>query len=112
LAALSAAGMITNDRGRLTVTDAGVQAAEPVDPAQAIESAKAGLSPRQSTIFGHVVEVYPNKITRDAIAEKMNIHPRGGSFGEDIGALKGRGLIESSKGVLRARDFLFATAAR
>jgi hypothetical protein len=42
----------------------------------------------------------------------MGIHPRGGSFGEDIGALKGRGLIDSSRGVLRARDFLFATAAR
>jgi hypothetical protein len=47
-------------------------------------------------------------VTREAIAEQFQIHPRGGSLGEDLGRLVGRGLVEGNRGVYRARDFLFA----
>lgn len=55
-------------------------------------------------------DVYPDAIARDAIAEQMGIHPRGGSFGEDLGRLRGRGLVTIDRGSVRARDFLFAGA--
>jgi hypothetical protein len=58
--------------------------------------------------MGAGMAAYPEGITREAVAEQMEIHPRGGSFGEDIGRLVGRGLVDSSRGVIRARDFLFA----
>lgn len=108
LKALEVAGLIQNDRGRLTVTAQGHAAASPVDPAEAIERAKGGLSPRQTRIFDAVCNVYPESVTRDLVAAEMGIHPRGGSFGEDIARLVGRGLITSDRGSLRARDFLFA----
>jgi hypothetical protein len=59
----------------------------------------------------NAVSVHPDAITREAIAESMGIHPRGGSFGEDLGRLRGRGLIEYERGSARARDFLFAGVA-
>jgi hypothetical protein len=108
LKALSEAGMIVVDQGRIQLTELGEKSAEPVDPATAIDSARSGLSPRQTRIFDIVATAYPDGITREAIAEQMDIHPRGGSFGEDIGRLVGRGLVDNNRGVVRARDFLFA----
>lgn len=107
LAALEAAGMITSDRGRITVTPAGMAQAGRVSAREAIERAKASLSGAQRNIFDILVKAYPGTLTREAVAEMLNIHPRGGSFGENIGALKGRGLIESDRGVMKARAFLF-----
>lgn len=107
LKALSDAGMVVVEQGRITLTDAGRAAATQLDPAGAIESAKSGLSPRQTRIFDIVTAAYPEPVAREAIAAQMGIHPRGGSFGEDIGRLAGRGLVESSRGTVRAKDFLF-----
>jgi hypothetical protein len=106
--ALADAGMIELNRGQITVTDAGLQAAEMIDPAEAIDRAKSGLTPRQVNFFDSIVAAYPNAITRQAIAEQFGIHPRGGSFGQDLARLVGRGLVEGGGGEYRARDFLFA----
>lgn len=110
LKALAEVGLIDHDRGAIVVTEAGMSAAEQLDASQAVEQAKAGLSPRQARIFDIIAAAYPNSTTREAIAEEMQIHPRGGSFGEDLGRLVGRGLIEGRRGEYRARDFLFAGA--
>lgn len=106
------AGLIEMDRGRITVTDRGQQSAGYIDPAQAVDRAKAGMSPRQRRIFDIVAGAYPGEISKSDVAQAMGIHERGGSFGEDIGRLRGRGLITAERGVLRARDFLFAEAIR
>lgn len=110
LKALSDAGLIVVNSGAITITAEGIASAEPMDAALAIERAKSALTNRQKTIFELVTAAYPESTTRDAVAEAMQIHPRGGSLGEDIGRLAGRGLISSSKGVLKAKDFLFASA--
>ena len=107
LKALVDAGLITLDRGAIAVTDAGHAAAGEMPAEEAIERAMRGLSPRQRRIFDIVREVFPDGISREAIAERMGIHPRGGSFGEDLGRLRGRGLIDYQRGQARARDFLF-----
>jgi uncharacterized protein len=101
-------GMIVVDRGRISVTDAGQAAAGHVDPSEAIERAKSGLTARQARFFEVICEAYPEATTREAIAERFELHPRGGSLGEDLGRLVGRGLVEASRGQYRARDFLFA----
>lgn len=101
-------GYITNDRGRITITDSGVAAAGHVDPNEAIERAKSGLSNRQAKFFEVICDAYPAEVTREEIAAKFQIHPRGGSLGEDLGRLVGRGLVEGSRGRYRVRDFLFA----
>lgn len=108
LSAMEAAGLIRVDRGRVEVTEAGMAAAGHVDQGEALDRAKASLSNRQRRIFEIVCGVYPATISRESVAEQMEIHPRGGSFGEDIARLVGRGLIESGRGEMRARDFLFA----
>jgi uncharacterized protein len=112
LKALEEAGLIGYERGAILLTAAGHGAAMPVSDFDAIEQAKRGLSPRQQRVFDIVTRVYPETIARDAIAEEMGIHPRGGSFGEDIGRLRGRGLVTVDRGAVRARDFLFAGSAR
>lgn len=54
------------------------------------------------------VAAYPDSIAKETIADQFGIHPRGGSFGEDLGRLVGRGLVDGNRGIYRARDFLFA----
>lgn len=110
LTALVNEGHIRMDRGAITVTDKGFSTANVISQEQAIASARDSLTPRQQRIFDIVVSVHPDPITREAIAESMGIHPRGGSFGEDLGRLRGRGLITIERGSARARDFLFAGA--
>lgn len=118
LKALEVEGLINLDRGRVTVTDKGFSNANVISQEQAIENAKAGLEPRQRRIFDIIAAVYPGSITREEIARSMTsekkpdgLHPRGGSLGEDIGRLAGRGLITIERGSARARDFLFAGVA-
>jgi hypothetical protein len=108
LKALEVAGLITLNRGAITLTEEGMAASSPPSEYDPLEQAKRGLSPRQRRIFDIILSVHPDPITRDAIAESMGIHPRGGSFGEDLGRLRGRGLITLERGSARARDFLFA----
>lgn len=108
LKALEVAGLITVDRGWIVVTDAGAQQAQQIDPMQAIESAKNGLQPRQRAFFEAIMAAYPEGLTREQVGEQFNLHPRGGSLGEDLGRLVGRGLVERDRGVYRARQFLFA----
>jgi len=110
LKALEEAGLIINDRGRLVVTEVGMSAAGHLDPADAIERAKSGLTARQRKFFDLIAAAYPDGTTREAIAEAVGIHPRGGSLGEDLGRLVGRGLVDRDRGTYRARDFLFAGA--
>lgn len=112
LAALARAGLIEIDRGRITVTAAGFKGANTIDRAEAIESAKSALSPRQRRFFELIEAAYPDEITREQIAEACNLHPRGGSVGEDLGRLVGRGLVTAvGRGRYRARQFLFAGGA-
>lgn len=108
LKALEQSGLVSIDRGRIFVTDSGMAAGRITGATEAIAQAKAGLSNRQARFFDLIAEVYPNGTTREAIAEQLGIHPRGGSLGEDLGRLIGRGLVEKSHGQYRVRDFLFA----
>ncbi len=100
-------GLIVVDRGRIEVTEAGQAAAGHVDPGEAIERAKSGLTARQAKFFEVICEAYPEATTREAIAERFELHPRGGSLGEDLGRLVRRGLVEANRGQYRAREFLF-----
>jgi uncharacterized protein len=108
LKALADAGFIEMDRGRVMVTEAGMAVANCGDPAEAIERAKSGLTNRQRRFFDLIVSAYPGDTTREEIAAAVGIHPRGGSLGEDLGRLVGRGLVDGQRGRYRARDFLFA----
>ncbi len=105
---LEQAGCIRTDRGHITVTAAGQAAAGHVDAAQAIERAKSGLTTRQARFFEVITAAYPGEVTREEIAAQFDLHPRGGSLGEDLGRLASRGLVEADRGRYRARDFLFA----
>lgn len=105
---LADAQLITIDRGQITVTGTGRSAAATLDPTKAIERARSGLSTRQANFFALIYEAYPRPVTREAIAQRFEIHPRGGSLGDDLRALKNRGLVDYDKRGYRARDFLFA----
>jgi signal recognition particle GTPase len=110
LKALVQLGFIDHERGTIHVTEAGMAAAGTIDPTTAIETAKGGLTNRQREFFEIICRAYPEATTREAIAQEKELHPRGGSLGEDLGRLVGRGLVEVSRGQYRARDFLFVGA--
>lgn len=107
---LREAGLIEYERGRIVVTEAGHQAATPVDPAAAIERTMRGLSKSQQRIFEIVRAAYPQALTREGIAGELGLHPRGGSFGWDLTRMRQRGLIEYARGQVRLRDFLVHAA--
>lgn len=112
LKALEDAGYIAVDRGRINVTPSGMSAGGVISQEEAVRLAKASLSPRQRRIFEIVERAYPEAVARDNIAAEMGIHPRGGSFGEDISRLVGRGIVESTRGQVRVRDFFFAGSGK
>lgn len=110
LRALQDGGYIEYDRGRIIVTEAGQSAAGRVDPSEAIGRAKSGLTARQAKFFEVIINAYPADVSREEIAAQFDLHPRGGSLGEDLSRLVGRGLVEGQRGRYRAREFLFAGA--
>jgi len=92
----------------IAVTAAGMSAAKPMDAEGAIDRAKSGLSKRQAKFFDAICVAHPGAISRVDIASQFNIHPRGGSLGDDLHRLVDRGLVEGGRGGnYRAKDFLF-----
>jgi hypothetical protein len=59
LGALVEQGLIENNRGAITVTAAGMAAAEEIDPSKAIERATSGLTNRQQKFFAVITAAYP-----------------------------------------------------
>lgn len=108
LKGLEEAGVIINDRGRITVTAEGQVQAGQINPGEAIERAKSGLTARQARFFEVICAAYPGDVSREDIATQFELHPRGGSLGEDLGRLVGRGLVDGNRGRYKAREFLFA----
>lgn len=107
LSALAAAGYITVDRGDITVHPDGLAAANEIRLDQVIMTAKSGLTARQSKFFEMIVAAYPGTISRKEIAAAHDLHPNGGSLGQDLGRIVGRGLATNDRGDYRAADFLF-----
>lgn len=107
---LRSAGMITQDGSIWYATEDGVEAAgsspEPM-PAPGPEHVEFwarridGASRMLRVIAGH-----PRGLTREQLADALNMTASGGTFTAYLSRLRSPGLIETSGGVIRATDFL------
>lgn len=111
---LRKAGYIADSGGRIYVTDAGLAAAG-VDPASGgsmIEVWGRALKPSERSMLGWLVDAYPGSMTREQLAEAMNMTARGGAFQGYLGTLRSNDLVTIDGGEIRAADIFFAGSSR
>ena len=113
IGALRSKGLIDYpSSGIVTLTDAGRAAVGPVDaPDQEeiwrrIESICTG--PERKILLALIDNAGAEEIAKEELAEKAGYSPIGGAFGNPIGALRTKGLLDYPRqGVVKAADWLF-----
>lgn len=112
LGALRSAGLIEYPSGgQVQLTDAGGKAAQQTDPLTVEEMQeslcrKVGLS--KAAIVRALIDIYPESITKDELAEKIGVSPTSGGYFNNLGALRTLGVIDyPSPGSAAALPVLF-----
>lgn len=116
--ALRTSGMITEDDGLVSVTEAGLKAAgvtpgaAPVTGAEIRDQWRAVLKAGARTMLDHLLDAYPTPVTRADLAAAAGLAPDGGTFGSYLSALRTNGLAEVNGSQVRAADvFSLASSA-
>ena len=117
IGALRSRGLIDYPQaGTVTLTEAGREiAGEAAEPGQAeiwrrIESTCTG--PELKILRALIKNAGPGEISKAELAYKAGYSPIGGAFGNPIGALRTKGLLDYPRqGMVRAADWLFPEAA-
>jgi hypothetical protein len=112
LGALRSAGLIEYPSGGLVrLTEAGRKAAQQTEPLTVEEMQeslcrKVGLS--KASIIRALIEIYPDAITKDELAEKIGVSPTSGGYFNNLGALRTLGVIDyPTPGAVAALPVLF-----
>jgi hypothetical protein len=110
--ALKRAGFIEEDGKEVSVTeagllDAGVTPANPMTTQELLDVWRGSLKPAASTMLDQLVEIFPDSLTRDQLAERVNMVSSGGAFQTYVGTLRRNRLIESDGKYYRASASLF-----
>lgn len=80
----------------------------PTTPEERVAMWKAALGSGPSKILDHLVDAYPDAVSRDELAAAVEMAASGGTFSTYLSRLSGNGLIERSAGALRASEALFS----
>jgi hypothetical protein len=112
LSKLRVNGLVTGDRGRLRITDQGVDAAGEVEPLptgpELLDYWRRELGDSGARkIFDVLVEKYPQALLKHEVAAGADMEVAGGAFRTYVSKLRVMGLIEGS-GELRASEELFS----
>lgn len=108
------AGLVERDRtGAYAATEAGLVAAGGAvldDPVTAWHNAFMGANGPTATqrVFDALVRVYPERYTKDGIAELAGLSPTSSSVGQALTDLRRNGLIEDHPDGIQVADILFA----
>jgi hypothetical protein len=112
LGALRSAGLIEYPSGGMVqLTDPGRQAAQQTEPLTVEEMQeslcrKVGLS--KAAIIRALIDIYPESITKDELAEKIGVSPTSGGYFNNLGALRTLGVIDyPTPGAVAALPVLF-----
>lgn len=112
LGTLRSAGLIEYPAGGLVaLTDAGRKAAQQTEPLTVEEMQeslcrKVGLS--KAAIVRALIDIYPNSIKKDELAERIGVSPTSGGYFNNLGALRTLGVIDyPSPGSVAALPVLF-----
>jgi hypothetical protein len=113
IGALRSKGLIDYPQpGIVTLTEAGRAAVGPCDPPdneeiwRRIEATCTG--PEQKILRALIDNAGPQEISKHELAEKAGYSPVGGAFGNPIGALRTKGLLDYPRqGAVKAAEWLF-----
>lgn len=110
---LRAAGLIDQERGLFGLTPAGIalfdgRLPSPQGLAETIAMWRNAVGSGPAKILDALIAVYPRGLERDALAAKVALAEKGGTFNTYLSRLRGNGLIESydSNARLRASEEL------
>ena len=111
LGALKSEGLIESQNGEFRLTRAGGATVSDVDPLPTGDAlirywADFLGSGGKRAIFEVLAGIYPNSMTRDALATAAGLSPSSGTYSTYLGSLRTLGLIEGS-GAIRAAQELF-----
>lgn len=110
--------VITLDDDLITITPLGFAALNrmpPVDGTTSEETRRiwlAALPPRPSQMLGELIAVYPDGLSKDALADRMEMTASGGAFGGYLTVLRQNGLIVSEGWQVKASGMLFEGGER
>lgn len=113
LGALRSAGYIEYPTGgTVGLTGAGAAIASsdgvPTTTDELHEAVKAKLPPAKWRIIEALIEAYPHGLTKDTLAEKIDVSPTSGGYFNNLGSLRSLGLLDYPQpGTVIARPVLF-----
>ncbi len=112
LSLLKKQGFIAIDGHQIRLTHQGLQEAgttpeQPKTSEKVIEMWKGNLSGGTRRIFDVLTAIYPQPVTREEIAYKTALTPRGGAFGRYLSILRNNGLIVVEGNRIKASETLF-----
>ncbi len=84
---------------------------EPYRYAEIREQWRAALKAGARTMLDHLLDAYPDSVTRAELAEAAGLEQNGGTFGSYLSSLRSNGLAEVNGGQVRAAD-VFVLAAK
>lgn len=97
--------------GRICLTDTGralVPAAEPMELEDYHECWQSVVNGSQARILEEVIAVYPDSISKQALAERLDFSPTSGGYANNLGKLRTLGAIDyPQKGYVKATEVLF-----
>jgi hypothetical protein len=105
-------GLVVEDGGRLSLTDAGKAAtgtssSQPFTAADLRAQWRDGLRAGAARMFDVVVDAYPGSVSRAELAEAVEMAPSGGTFSTYLSVLRSNGLVEVNGQDVRASQTLF-----
>jgi hypothetical protein len=113
---LKTAGLIEELGGEVGITDAGLAAAgvevpEPMGTDEVLDMWRGALKRGAREMLDALVEVYPDTLSREKLAEVSGIAAGGGTFGSYLSSLRRNGLVEVDGRSVRASPTLFLSSA-
>jgi hypothetical protein len=113
LSNLRTGGLIAEDGKMLGLTEAGIAEAgvdvnlEPMTPAEVLDMWRSVLKAGARSMLDHLVERYPDWVTRDELAATLGIDRSGSTFSAYLSNLRTNDLAEVNGSEIRASDALF-----
>ena len=117
LGVLKRHGFIQEDRGEVSITEAGLAylgADVPETPTTTEEMLaiwRGALRRGEREMLDELVRMYPESLTREELGDRTGYTASGGTFGTYLGVLRRNGLADVSGNEVRASDTLFLSGA-
>jgi predicted transcriptional regulator len=105
-------GLIAESGGEIEITQAGLDyvgadVGAPMTTDEVVEQWRTALKAGARKMLDELLAVHPNEISREELAERVEMTESGGTFQTYLGTLRRNGLAEIDGGFVRAGQALF-----